>query len=65
MDTPECLTLPEAAALLRIGERTAYDLARTHRLPAAKVGGQWRIRRADLDLWLARGGEAHDDREGR
>lgn len=58
MDTPEFLILPEVATLLRIGERTAYDLARTHRIPAAKVGGQWRIRRADLDAWIARGGEA-------
>ena len=58
MNTPEFLTLPEVAALLRIGERTAYDLARAGRIPAAKVGGQWRIRRTDLDAWLARGGEA-------
>lgn len=58
MDAPEILTLPEAAALLRIGDRTAYDLARNQRIPAAKVGGQWRIRRSDLDAWLARGGEA-------
>ena len=58
MQSPEFLTLPEVAALLRIGERTAYDLARTQRIPAAKVGGQWRIRRTDLDAWIARGGEA-------
>lgn len=58
MPAPEFLTLAEAAALLRIGERTAYNLARDHRIPAAKVGGQWRVRRTDLDAWLARGGEA-------
>jgi putative molybdopterin biosynthesis protein len=58
MVTPEFLTIPEAAALLRIGERTVYDLARHRRIPAAKVGGQWRIRRTDLDAWLERGGEA-------
>lgn len=55
---PEFMTLAEAAELLRIGERTCYDLARQRRLPAAKVGGQWRIRRTDLDSWLAKGGEA-------
>ncbi len=65
MDNPEFLTLPEVAALLRIGERTAYDLARSQRIPAAKVGGQWRIRRADLDAWIARGGEAATATEGR
>lgn len=58
MDTLEFLTIPEVATLHRIGERTAYDLARTQRIPAAKVGGQWRIRRTDLDAWIDRGGEA-------
>lgn len=65
MDTPEFLTLPEVAALLRIGERTAYDLARTQRIPAAKVRGQWRIRRTDLDRWIAGGGDAATATEGR
>lgn len=62
MPSPEFLTLAEAAEILRIGERTAYDLARDHRIPAAKVGGQWRIRRADLDAWIDRGGEAAESR---
>lgn len=58
MAGPEILTLAEAAALLRIGERTAYDLARQRRIPAAKVGNQWRIRRRDLERFLDQGGEA-------
>ena len=55
---PEFLTLAEAAEMLRIGERTCYDLARARRIPAAKVGGQWRIRRSELDDWISKGGEA-------
>ncbi|MEQ1566833.1 MAG: helix-turn-helix domain-containing protein [Myxococcota bacterium] len=55
---PEMLTLAEAAEMLRIAERTCYELARKQRIPAAKVGGQWRIRRSELDAWLDRGGEA-------
>ena len=59
MPDPEFLTVPEVATLLRIGERTAYDLVRGGRVPgAAKVGGQWRIRRRDLDAWIDAGGEA-------
>jgi len=58
MHDHELLTIPEAAQLLRIGERTCYDLARSGRIPAAKVGGQWRIRRRELEAWLAAGGEA-------
>jgi excisionase family DNA binding protein len=57
VNTPEILTLTEVASLLRIGERTAYELARRGRIPAAKVGGQWRTRRTDIDAWLSRGGE--------
>lgn len=37
MNTPDFLMLPEAAALLRVGERTAYDLPRTYRVPGAKT----------------------------
>jgi putative molybdopterin biosynthesis protein len=59
MAGPDILTLAEAAAMLRIGERTAYDLARQGRIPAAKVGGQWRIRVRDLERWLDHGGEAN------
>jgi excisionase family DNA binding protein len=58
MDAVEFMTLAEVAILLRIGERTAYDLARNRRIPAAKVGNQWRIRRRDLDAWVDQGGEA-------
>lgn len=57
MAEPEFLTIPEVAVLLRIGERTTYDLARLRKI-AAKVGGQWRIRRRDLDAWIEKGGEA-------
>ncbi len=39
----EFMTVAESAALLRIGERTANKLVRSGRLPAVKVGNQWRI----------------------
>lgn len=49
----ELLTLREVMDLLRIGERTVYEMCRTGRLPGAlKVGGQWRVRRGDLEAWL-------------
>lgn len=35
---PEFLSVPEAAALLRIGERTTYKLVRGGELPALKLG---------------------------
>ena len=48
---PEFLSVPEAAALLRIGERTTYKLVHRGELPALKLGGQWRIHRPTLLAW--------------
>jgi len=53
----EFMTVAEAATLLRIGERTAYKLVRSGRLPAVKVGSQWRIERRAFEAWVAAGGE--------
>lgn len=51
------LTLREVCDLLRIGERTAYELCRTAQLGAAvKVGGQWRIERTAFEAWVRQGG---------
>ena len=55
----EFLTLSEVAALLKLGERTTYDLARQGRLVgAAKIGRQWRVGKKALEAWLREGGEA-------
>lgn len=48
----EILTLPEVARLLKVAEKTVYTMAQKGELPAFKVGGQWRFRRADLDAWI-------------
>ncbi|MDO9711119.1 helix-turn-helix transcriptional regulator [Paracraurococcus lichenis] len=50
---PDVLTLREAAAWLRLSERTLYELARTRRVPAAQLGGKWLFPRARLERWLA------------
>ena len=54
----EYLTISEAAKLLRIAERTLYELARTERFPAMKIGDQWRISLAALDERSRTGGAA-------
>jgi len=48
----EILTLPEVAQLLKVAEKTVYTMAQKGQLPAFKVGGQWRFKRADLDQWI-------------
>jgi putative molybdopterin biosynthesis protein len=50
---PDVLTLKEAARFLRLSERSLYELARTHKLPAAQLGGKWLFPRRQLERWLA------------
>ena len=52
-DTGEIFTLDEVAAYLKVGKRTVYRLAAAKKIPAFKVGGTWRFRRADLERWIA------------
>jgi excisionase family DNA binding protein len=54
MDDDAILTLQQVAALPRIGRRTAYTMVQRGKLPAFRVRGQWRCRRADLDEWIAK-----------
>ncbi len=44
------LTLTEAAEELGVHYMTVYRYVRTGRLPAVRVGGSWRVDRADLGL---------------
>ena len=56
----EVLTIREAAALLKLAEKTVYAMAAAGEIPAFKIRGQWRIKRAELDRWIdaqPRGGE--------
>jgi len=46
------MTLAEVAAYLRLSKDTVYRMASSGRLPASKVGSQWRFRRGDVDKWL-------------
>lgn len=53
----EFLTLKEVCDILRIGERTAYELCRNAQLGGAvKVGGQWRVEKTAFDKWVKQGG---------
>jgi len=57
----EILTIDEVAAYLKAGKRTVYRIASSGKIPAFKLGGTWRFRRAELDQWIASQiGEATD-----
>ena len=49
---PECLTVHEVAAYLRINERKVYELVREGSLPATKAAGKWLFPRRLIEEWL-------------
>ena len=58
------LTTEEVLEYLQVNLRTVYRLIKAGRIPAVRVGRQWRFRKADLDAWLdgqRRGGRANPD----
>ena len=48
----QIMTLREVAKYLGLHAMTVYKLTREGRMPAAKIGGQWRFKRDVLDQWL-------------
>ncbi len=45
--------MQECSKYLKIAESTIYVLARNGRIPAQKVGRNWRFSKDALDRWLA------------
>ena len=52
MPAREILTLAEAADLIRVSRKTLGEMARSGRVPAQKVGREWRFLRSALEAWL-------------
>ncbi len=48
----EILTIEDVAAYLRLTPQTIYKWAQEKRIPAAKLGKEWRFRKSILDRWL-------------
>ena len=46
------LTIPEAATVCHVSEKTIRRWIADKELPAAKLGSQWRIRPKDLELFI-------------
>ena len=46
------MTVEEAAGYLRVGKKTIYRLLWQGKIPATKVGQQWRFNKASIDEWL-------------
>jgi len=48
------MTVEEAAGYLRVGKKTIYRLLKQGKIPATKVGQQWRFNKVSIDEWLLR-----------
>ncbi len=46
------LTTEEVLDYLQVTQRTVYRLIKAGRIPAVRVGRQWRFRKQDVDRWL-------------
>src|SRR5712692_10194687 len=52
MDDDTFLTTEEVLAYLQVNLRTVYRLIKAGKIPAVRVGRQWRFRKRDIDAWL-------------
>jgi len=50
----ELMTVEEVADYLRVTKKTIYRLLRQGKIPATKVGHQWRFNKDSIDEWLQR-----------
>ena len=46
------MTTEEVLGYLQVNLRTVYRLIKAGRIPAVRVGRQWRFRKRDIDAWL-------------
>lgn len=51
IELSEAYTAEEIAQYLKLHPYTIRRLARERKIPAFRVGGQWRFRRDEIDTW--------------
>ena len=61
MEEEGFLTTEEVLEYLQVNLRTVYRLIKAGKIPAVRVGRQWRFRKRDIDAWL----ESQRPRTGR
>jgi excisionase family DNA binding protein len=52
MNEDHFLTTDEVLDYLQVNLRTVYRLIKAGKIPAVRVGRQWRFRKRDIDAWL-------------
>ena len=48
----DIMTLEEVAAYLKLKPQTIYTWAQQKKIPAAKIGKEWRFKKAIIDEWF-------------
>ncbi len=49
----DIMTLEEVAAYLKVTPQTIYTWAQEKRIPAAKLGKEWRFKKSIIDKWFS------------
>jgi excisionase family DNA binding protein len=49
----EILTVKEVSELLKVHQGTVYKMVREGRIPAFKIGSDWRFRKDQMVHWIA------------
>ena len=52
MNRDTFMTTKEVARYLRVDQYTIYRLVTQKKIPAFKIGNQWRFKRSVLERWL-------------
>ncbi|MBN2412395.1 helix-turn-helix domain-containing protein [candidate division KSB1 bacterium] len=52
MKNNEIMTLEEVAEYLRVKPQTIYTWAQEKKIPAAKLGKEWRFKKSIIDEWF-------------
>lgn len=50
----EIMTIEEVAQYLKMKPQTIYTWAQSGKIPAAKIGKEWRFKRSLIELWFNR-----------
>jgi excisionase family DNA binding protein len=48
----DIMTLEEVAKYLKVKPQTIYTWAQDAKIPAAKIGKEWRFRKSVIDRWF-------------
>jgi excisionase family DNA binding protein len=58
-------TVADIAHYLNVSVSTIYNLARAGKIPASKIGGQWRFNMMEIEAWARSQRGEPDGRERR